>query len=127
MPKLIDSYFDSITINSGTGIKVMIHPKGTKPDHGVAVYVPPGTSVSIDVKQNNITRLSHPYGNCSDRQRMLLDEENSPPYDQRMCISLCRQRQTIKACGCIGHYEYFTDSELKMGNYTFCVNITKHL
>src|SRR5688572_9201768 len=59
MPKLIDSYYDWIRVALSSGVKVIIHPKGTKPDHKEAVYVPPGTSITIDVKQSNITRLSH--------------------------------------------------------------------
>jgi len=127
MPKLIDSYYNWIRVSLSSGVRVMIHPKGTKPDPYVAVYVPPGAGIAIDVKQSNITRLSHPYGSCTSRQQMDNEDENSPPYDQRMCLSLCRQRQVIKHCGCLDHFEFFTDVELRIANYTFCVNITQHL
>src|SRR6218665_162369 len=127
MPKLINSYYNWIREPLSSGVKVMIHPRGTKPDYNVAVYVPPGSAIIIDVKQNNRTRLPHPYGSCSDRQQIDNEEENSPSYDQHLCISLCRQRQVIKHCGCLDNFEFFTDAEFQMGNYTFCVNVTKLL
>src|SRR6218665_2206674 len=127
MPKLINSYFNWIREPLSSRVKVMIQPRGTKPDHNVAVYVPPGSAIIIDVKKNNRTRLPHPYGSCSDRQQIDNDEENSPQYDQHLCISLFRQRQVIKHCGCLDNFKFFTDAELQMGNYTFSVNVTKLL
>ena len=127
MPKLIDSYYNNLRVSMASGVKVMIHPKGKKPARNKAIYVQPGTSITIDIKQSNITRLPHPYGNCNGTQQVANDDKKMPPYDQEMCLSLCSQRQVIRKCGCLCNYEYFTDADLQMGNYTFCTNITKHL
>lgn len=126
-PTTIDSYFNWIRLPIATGASVMFHPRGTKPDPSTAVYVSPGTYQQFYVEQKNLTRLPQPYGNCSDRQHTHLHEGSSLPYSRATCISLCRQRQYIDACGCLDVYEYFTDDELEMGNYTFCLNITQLL
>src|SRR6218665_1777141 len=128
MPKLIDSYYNNLRVSMASGVKVMIHPKGTKPDRNVAIYVQPGTSITIDIKQSNISRLTHPYGNCNGTQQdVASDDKKMTPYDQQMCLSLCSQHQILNKCGCLNPYEFYTDAELQMGNYTFCTNITKHL
>src|SRR6218665_3046615 len=127
IPTTIDSYFNWIRIPLATGAIVMIHPRGTKPDPSTAVFVSPGTYQQLYVEQTNTTRLPEPYGNCSDRRRMNSDGDDSMPYSRATCISLCRQRQVIHDCGCLNVYEYFTDVELEMGNYTFGHNITKLL
>lgn len=128
IPILINKFFSWIRLRLATGVSVMIHQRGQQPDPATAIYAQPGTSLTIDVKQNNITRLPAPYGNCSNRKRIFPDEDNSPPsYGQETCISLCRQRQYIKKCGCLDAAEYFTETELQMTNHTFCLNITKHL
>ena len=69
----------------------MVHQKGTKSDLYVAVYVPPGSAITIDVKQNNRTALSHPYSSCicSNIHQLGNADENSPPHDLPSWISIC--------------------------------------
>lgn len=123
----INSFYNFLWIPFSAGVRVMIHPRGTRPDPASAIYVFPGTELVINIKQTNITRLPYPYGNCSDRHRLIIDDKSSPAYDRPTCISLCRQRQVLDACGCLDPLEYFMDDELEMNNYTFCTNFSQLL
>ena len=101
--------------------------RGTKPDTKTSIFVAPGSDLTITVKQTNITRLSHPRGNCTNRRLMDSDRLDSFPYDQATCISLCRQHQIIQACNCIDTFEFFTEADLQAVNGTFCLNVTQFL
>ncbi|KAK6180811.1 hypothetical protein SNE40_008796 [Patella caerulea] len=88
---------DSNILHSA-GVRVVVHAPNTMPspvNHGFDV--PPGYSSSIGLKAVLHTRLSEPYGNCSNS--ILEGSEN---YNNTFftCLQLCKQRKIIEKCGC---------------------------
>ena len=67
---VIDSFYSWTRMPMSTGVRVMVHARGTKPDTKTSIFVPPGSDLTITVKQTNITRLSYPKGNCTNRRLM---------------------------------------------------------
>ena len=124
---VVDSFYSWTRMPMSTGVRVMVHARGTKPDPKTSVFVAPGSDLTITVKQTNITRLSYPRGNCSNRRLMRSDPARSIPYNQAACLSLCRQRQVIQMCHCIDTFEFFSEAQLQSVNGTFCLNISHFL
>lgn len=118
--------FDSwIRFSDTTGVRVMVHRRGTIPDPLTAISVSPGTETTIFLKQTDSTHLPYPYGNCTERQT---DDDSARPdslvYNVESCLAGCRQRQVIEKCGCIDPFMLFTEEELHQGNHRFCNNVT---
>ena len=124
---VIDSFYSWTRMPMSTGVRVMVHAHGSKPDTKKSIFVEPGSDLTITVKQTNITRLLYPRGNCTNQRLMEPDRLDSYLYNQATCISLCRQRQIMQTCHCIDTFETFTDVELHAVNGTFCLNVTQFL
>lgn len=114
----IESFFSWTRIQMSTGVRMIIHPRGTKPDPKTKILLPSGSDTTINVKQSNITRLSRD-NKCTDRK--FVDELH---YSQATCTSVCHQQQVIDKCRCIDSFEYFTGSQLRSVDGTFCLNMT---
>lgn len=123
----VDAFYSWTRMPMSSGVRVMIHPSGVKPDARTAILISPGSDAIISVRQTNITRMNHPTGNCTERRFLNSAEQSNSDYSQATCTSLCRQQQTIDTCGCIDTFEYFTDLQLRSVNGTFCMNISDHL
>lgn len=115
----IDSFFSWTRIQMSTGVRIIVHPRGTKPDPKTKILLPSGSDTTINVRQSNITRLSRD-NKCTHRSH--IDELL---YTQPSCISICRQQQIIDECKCIDSFEYFTGNQLRSVHGTFCLNLTE--
>jgi len=124
---VVNSFSSWTQMPMSTGVRVMVHARGTKPDTKTSIFVEPGTDLTITVKQTNITRLSYPRGNCRDLRLMRSDPAHSIPYTQAACLSLCRQRQFIQSCQCIDTFEFYSELYFQSVNGTFCLNISQYL
>ena len=124
---VIDSFYSWTRIPMSTGVRVMVHAHGTKPDTKTSIFVAPGSDLTITVKQTNVTRLTCPRGNCTNQRLMETDGLGSYLYNQATCISLCRQHQVIQACQCIDSFEFFTEAQLQSVNGVFCLNVSQLL
>lgn len=78
------------------GVRVVVHAPNTMPspvDHGFDI--PPGYSSSIGLKAVLNTRLSEPYGNCTNKK---LDQRYTNTFFS--CLQVCKQRTIMERCGC---------------------------
>ena len=98
---IIDNFYPWIRFPHTTGVRVMVHPKGSIPNPLTAIVVSPGTDTNIVLKQTDSTHLPYPYGNCTEHQNLDPPSPDSPAYNVDSCLSVCRQRQVIKDCGCL--------------------------
>ncbi|ESP02955.1 hypothetical protein LOTGIDRAFT_111045 [Lottia gigantea] len=88
---------DSNILHSA-GVRVVVHAPNTMPspvNHGIDV--PPGYSSSIGLKAVLHTRLSEPYGNCSNSVLEGAESYNNTFFT---CLQMCKQRIIIEKCRC---------------------------
>ncbi|ESO95709.1 hypothetical protein LOTGIDRAFT_160261 [Lottia gigantea] len=107
-------YHINSNILHSAGVRVVIHAPNTMPspvDHGFDV--PPGYSSSIGLNAVMHTRLSEPFGNCTNKE---LDGYKSYKNTFFSCLQLCQQRIIIKNCGC----KSSSLPEVLDPNITFC-------
>ena len=85
-------------VSANEGIRVVIHPPGTKPFPFTEGFdVPPGFSASFGVRPRHIKRVGQPYGSCTGHNPF---GDLSSRYRVMTCQKLCLQRQVILTCGC---------------------------
>ncbi|RUS76465.1 hypothetical protein EGW08_015779, partial [Elysia chlorotica] len=80
------------------GIRVVVHAPGTMPspvDHGFDI--PPGYSSSVGLKAVLHTRLSKPYGNCTESELYGAQVFRNTYF---ACLQLCKQKLTVENCKC---------------------------
>ncbi|XP_071965394.1 epithelial sodium channel subunit alpha-like [Antedon mediterranea] len=90
-------------LSHDVGARVSVHAPNIAPhpeDTGIAIET--GTSTSIGLRQNEITRLNGNYGNCSDEQDKN-EEEGMYYYDYSYpsCKKFCLQNELEENCGCV--------------------------
>ncbi|XP_067683451.1 FMRFamide-activated amiloride-sensitive sodium channel-like [Haliotis asinina] len=96
------------------GVRVVVHAPNTMPspvNHGFDV--PPGYSSSIGLKAVLHTRLSEPYGNCTNEDLLGTQVYRNTFFS---CLQLCQQRLIMSQCGCMSSDLPETEAE----NVTFC-------
>lgn len=123
-PLPIDNYNSWIRMSTGSGIRLMIHPRFAYPNPKNSIHSPTGNELLIQLQQTNTTRLPYPYGNCTKNKSIVISENVSVLYTEKTCISLCRQQQRIDHCRCLDNNDLFTAAHLEQTNSTFCCNFT---
>ncbi|GFS20679.1 FMRFamide-gated Na+ channel [Elysia marginata] len=99
------------------GVRVVVHAPGTMPspvDHGFDI--PPGYSSSVGLKAVLHTRLSKPYGNCTEGTLSGVQSFRNTFF---ACLQLCKQRLIIKNCKC----KSSALPDVPDPNVTFCGSI----
>ena len=87
-----------------TGVRLIVHPHGTKPYMEDGINIAPGTETAIEVSQTNFVRLPEPFGNCTYDTYLELDGDTL--YSRSVCQSMCRQLDYyIPSCHCLVAYE----------------------
>nr|7YVB_A Chain A, FMRFamide-gated Na+ channel [Aplysia californica]7YVB_B Chain B, FMRFamide-gated Na+ channel [Aplysia californica]7YVB_C Chain C, FMRFamide-gated Na+ channel [Aplysia californica]7YVC_A Chain A, FMRFamide-gated Na+ channel [Aplysia californica]7YVC_B Chain B, FMRFamide-gated Na+ channel [Aplysia californica]7YVC_C Chain C, FMRFamide-gated Na+ channel [Aplysia californica] len=96
------------------GVRVVVHAPGSMPspvDHGFDI--PPGYSSSVGLKALLHTRLSEPYGNCTEDSLEGIQTYRNTFF---ACLQLCKQRRLIRECKC----KSSALPDLSVENITFC-------
>ncbi|KAK6175316.1 hypothetical protein SNE40_013804 [Patella caerulea] len=91
-------YHIGSNILHSAGVRVVVHAPNTMPspvNHGFDV--PPGYSSSIGLNAVMHTRLSQPFGNCTNKK---LDGYKTYRNTFFSCLQLCQQRIIIRECKC---------------------------
>jgi len=124
-------YVDTVLYNTGnyynlniknlqvTGVRVLTHAPGTKPDMKLGIDGGSGFATTIVLDQTKQTRLPAPYSSCT-TEGTLGSVDNSNPYTQPYCVSICQQQQCLDKCGCIKKEFQFTYSQLVESNFSVC-------
>nr|AAK20896.1 FMRFamide-gated and pH-modulated sodium channel [Lymnaea stagnalis] len=96
------------------GIRVVVHAPGSLPspvDQGIDI--PPGYSSSVGLKALLHSRLSEPYGNCTEGTLQGMHTYRNTFF---ACLQLCKQNLIIRRCGC----KSSALPDLPKENVTFC-------
>lgn len=120
----IDNYNSWIRMSTGSGVRLMIHPRFTLSNPKNSIYSSTGNELMIQLQQTNTSRLPYPYGNCTKNNSIVISPNVSVLYTEKACISLCRQQQRIDHCRCLDNNDLFTAAHLEQTNSTFCSNFT---
>ena len=80
------------------GWKLMVHERNTVPSTGESTDIMPAISTSIALKTTQISRLSHPYGNCV--ERINVPDTNYEGTIQT-CKSACQEEIVEERCQCV--------------------------
>ncbi|GFN84460.1 FMRFamide-gated na+ channel [Plakobranchus ocellatus] len=117
VPTVYGIYNFENNILHSAGIRVVVHAPGSMPspvDHGFDI--PPGYSSSVGLKAVLHTRLSEPYGNCTEKALEGIQTYRNTFF---ACLQLCKQRLIIKRCKC----KSSALPEVQAENVTFCGSI----
>lgn len=129
LPEILFSLLGNAPSENGldtTGIRVIVHAPGTKPNSKTGVDIGPGAGTTLHVSHTARTRLQRPYGNCTTQK--YLDEQISGDrtatelYSKDACIDVCRQRLVIEKCACVSGSMQFTQRQLDSVKGFVCGN-----
>ncbi len=88
-------------VAASEGIRVVIHPPGTKPFPFTEGYdVPPGFSASFGIRPLRNLRIGPPHGNCTDTNPFDVESKETTHYRGISCQKMCLQSHVIEKCGC---------------------------
>src|SRR6218665_3273036 len=107
-------YSKDSALSGAGGIRVVLHPPGTKPFPLTGGYdVPPNQMATLSLTPKRRKRLDQPYGNCNEKYPFLNREEqkHTGPYRRTACVKVCIQNDIHRECGC---YENTLPTELDL-------------
>src|SRR6218665_2370342 len=118
-------YSKDSALSGAGGVRVVIHPPGTKPFPMTEGYdVPPNQMASLSLTPKRRKRLDQPYGHCNHKYPFLNHEEqtHAGPYRRTACEKACIQSHIYKECGC---YENTLPTELDLlaDQYDYAVTL----
>lgn len=98
-PSTLYSKYDIKDNNgAGVGVRAQIHATNTLPSPAIHGFdVPPDYSTSVGLRTVSYSRISQPYGDCSEQ-----DSDGSEDFQDTlfMCLELCKQRAVVNTCRC---------------------------
>ena len=87
-------------VSASEGVRVVIHPPGTKPFPFTEGFdVPPGFSASFGIRPRRIKRIGPPHGNCS-MVNPISQGRQEQSYRTMSCQKMCLQKYIIQRCDC---------------------------
>ena len=108
---------------SATGIRVMIHSPGTRPDTDDGVNVGPGTETTFKVIPTKISRLNKPHNPDGCTSQPYLDG-STDLYTTTACVRICIQEQILSQCKCLSNNYKVSPDQLVRANSTKCGNMS---
>ena len=84
--------------SQATGVRLVVHPPGTKPILRSGISIGPGTETTIKVDSTQRTRLHYPYSETGCTDQRFLPYSNVHLYDYENCQSVCLQQQFVDSC-----------------------------
>src|SRR6218665_31053 len=96
-------YSKDSALSGAGGVRVVIHPPGTKPFPMTEGYdVPPNQMATLSLTPKRRKRLDQPYGHCNDKYPFLNNDEqnHAGPYRRTACEKVCIQNHIYRECNC---------------------------
>lgn len=110
-----DIYNNLSPVEETVGLRVIIHEPGTMPDPIIqGLDVTPGTSTSIALNVQTLTRINDPYSLCTDTA----SSGDSYKHEQERCFELCLQQRIMNTCNCTSGFNQ--DFDRNNLTYEYC-------